>query len=97
VSIAHTTSSGLYCITLDPSISVAGTNILAVPDYALDNTSSPGPNTSADKAQVETRSNAVDCTSPSTELEIRTFQQEFTTSGITGNLVSDEGFFFIVP
>ena len=92
--------TGVYCITLDPSIDPSTTGALTTPDKDHDGTNFNGPVDITTHA--EWRSNHPFCSA--TTLEVDVFESQFSTTGSAdgdlhtlANTKAEDGFFVAVP
>ena len=88
-------SAGIYCIELGGGVDSDINEIMAVPDFADDDTSAPPSGPTSKHAFVEIRSDRADCGTPN-QFEVRTFNQVFVSGSLTGNEAADNGFYFLV-
>jgi hypothetical protein len=94
-SIVHTASSGIYCINLAGSIDPNRTGALVSMDFFGDGSSSGPPAASDTQSFAEFVSSHANCTA--SQLEVRTFDQNFSSGALVGNSNTDNAFFFFVP
>lgn len=86
---ADTGATGIYCITLDPSVDASTANVLVTPDFAEDDTQVAGV-----ISHAEWRSDRFDCPGGGNIIEVVTYRVDLDNDVKT---LAEEGFSFMVP